>query len=105
MRRLFWLSMGAAVGVLVVGRATRAAHSLTPAAMSGSLGNAVGDLSEALREFAAEVRAAMAEREGELRVALGLDGRHDAVDAHALEVAAAPLSEPMSQPRSERGRT
>ena len=35
-----------------------------------------------LQEFWADVQVGMAEREQELRTALGLDGTHDLVDAH-----------------------
>ena len=72
MRRLFWVAAGAAAGVYAVRRVQRAAQSLTPQGVAGSLGAAVGELADAVREFAAEVRAGMAEREIELREALGL---------------------------------
>src|SRR5664279_589006 len=42
---------------------------------------ALGGLTEAVRDFAADVREGMAEREHELRAGLGLDGSHDALDA------------------------
>src|SRR3954469_47444 len=92
MRRVFWIALGATAGVLVVRKVTKTARSLTPAGMSESLSGALGNLGESIREFAGEVRAGMAEREDELRGALGLDGTHDAVDAHTLETAAAPFA-------------
>lgn len=79
-RRLVYIAFGAAVGILVVQRATRAAQRLTPAGLQTSLAGSVAGLTDALREFTAEVRVAMAEREDELRVTLGLDGTHDLVD-------------------------
>ena len=79
-RRLFYLALGATVGVLVVRRASQAAGKLTPAGLQGSLTGALGGLSEAIRDFGAEVRLGMAEREDHLRTELGLDGAHDLID-------------------------
>ena len=85
MRRLFWMAAGATAAYLVVRQARKAAQSLTPPALAQSLGSSIGDLADAIRDFGAEVRAGMAERESELRDALGLDGRHDVVDASTME--------------------
>jgi hypothetical protein len=78
-RRLFWLSMGATIGVLVVRKLTRTARAFTPTGVAtrvgGSVGGAVGNLSEAIRDFAADVRDAMVQREQELRESMSLDGR------------------------------
>lgn len=79
-RRLVYIAFGAAVGVLVVHRATRAAKRFTPAGVQQSLGAGLSGLTDAVREFTAELKVAMAEREDELRVTLGLDGSHDLVD-------------------------
>ena len=79
-RRLVYIAFGAAVGILVVHRASRAASRLTPAGVQGSVTGALGGLTEAVRDFTAEMREAMSEREDELRVSLGLDGTHDLVD-------------------------
>jgi hypothetical protein len=79
-RRLFYIALGATVGIVVVHRATRAAKRFTPAGMQQSVAGGLAGLSDALREFTAEMRVAMAEREQELRVTLGLDGSHDLVD-------------------------
>jgi hypothetical protein len=79
-RRLVYIAFGAAVGVLAVQRATRAAQRLTPAGLQTSLAGSVAGLTQALSEFTALVREGMAEREQELRVTLGLDGSHDLVD-------------------------
>ena len=79
-RRLVYIAFGAAVGILVVQRATRAAQRLTPAGLQTSLAGSIGGLSEAISEFGVLVREGMAEREQELRVTLGLDGSHDLVD-------------------------
>jgi len=69
MRRLFWVTLGATAGVLVVRRITRTAESYTPQGLAG----AVASVGDGIRVFADEVRAGMAERESELRGALGLD--------------------------------
>lgn len=70
MRRLFWLGIGVAVGVLVVRRITKTAEAYTPK----GLANAVSGLGDTVRDFAAEVRVAMAEREDEMLDALGVSG-------------------------------
>ncbi|MCW2584835.1 MAG: hypothetical protein JWN55_351 [Frankiales bacterium] len=79
-RRLFYVALGATAGVLLVRKATAAAHRFTPAGVQSGLAGALGGLGEAIRDFGAEVRAGMAEREAELRTGLGLDGSHDVVD-------------------------
>jgi hypothetical protein len=78
LRRLFYVSLGASVGVLVVRRLTRVAQAMSPESLAGGLARSVS-------HFTAELRVAMAEREAELRTELGLDGRHDDVDAHTLD--------------------
>ena len=80
-RRLFYVALGATVGVLVVRKASQAASRLTPAGMAGGLAGALGGLGDAIRDFGAEVRAGMAEREDDLRSQLGLDGTNDLIDA------------------------
>lgn len=81
MGRLFWIGLGAAAGVLVVRRVTRAAQAYTPEGVAENLG-AVG---AALRDFADAVREGMDVRETELRVALGVDaGAVDAETARQL---------------------
>jgi hypothetical protein len=72
MKRLFWVALGATAGVLVVRALTRAAGNLTPDGAADRMSTAVGGLSQAVREFGADVKIAMAERETELREALGI---------------------------------
>lgn len=79
-RRLVYIAFGAAVGVLVVQRATRAAQRFTPAGVQQTVAGSLTGLSAAISEFSELVREGMAEREEELRVTLGLDGTHDLVD-------------------------
>jgi hypothetical protein len=64
-RRLFYVTFGAVAGVLVVRQAAKAASALAPGSVAGSLVASV-------QEFVADVRAFMAEREDEIREALGL---------------------------------
>jgi Family of unknown function (DUF6167) len=83
-RRLFWVAVGATAGVLVVRRINKITHRLTSAG-DGIL----GELSQAAREFVDDVKAGMAERDLELRRALGIstdgepapDGDPQAVEA------------------------
>jgi hypothetical protein len=74
MKRLFWLAMGITIGALVVRKMSQLAQKLTPSGMANGLAGALSELADALREFTADVRTAMREREAELREATGLDG-------------------------------
>lgn len=74
-RRLFWTALGATVGVLVVRKLSRTARAFTPAGVSSQLSDTVGTVAEAIRDFAADVRDAMDQREQELREGMGLDGK------------------------------
>ena len=73
MRRLFWLAMGVTIGVLVVRKLSSAAEKLTPGSIGRSLADGLSDLAEAIGDFGADVRAAAADREAELRAGTGLD--------------------------------
>jgi Family of unknown function (DUF6167) len=73
MRRLFWVALGASAGVLVVRKVTKAAKAYSPSGVAQGLSGGLSDLGEGLREMAEAVREGMAEREAELRFALGMD--------------------------------
>ena len=77
LRRLFWTSLGiglgASGGILLARRLRRTAESLAPSELGGALAGAVSGLAGSIREFTAEVREGMAEREDELITALGID--------------------------------
>lgn len=73
MRRLFWLALGATAGVLIVRKLSRAAERLTPQGVAQSFSAGLNELAVALRDFAADVREAMAGQEAALRSAAGLD--------------------------------
>jgi hypothetical protein len=68
-RRVFWMALGATVGIVVVRRVSKAAQAYTPEGIGRSLTEAI----DAVRDLADDVRVAMAERERELRVALGVE--------------------------------
>jgi hypothetical protein len=69
MSRLFWVALGAAVGVYAVRKVSKAAQAYTPTGVAHGL----ADFGDGLRELAAAVREGMSEREDELRLALGID--------------------------------
>lgn len=89
MRRVLWVTVGVAAAVLVVRRLGKqdrpTALSGAQTAVDGSAARldagAGHSLGQRMGDFLAQVREAAAEREIELRAGLGLDGRHDAVDA------------------------
>jgi hypothetical protein len=91
MRRLFWLGIGVAVGVIVVRKATRTAQAYTPAGIASTLTESAGGLVESLRSFVDDVRDGMHEREQEIHTAFAqgelyddefADLRDDGHDAH-----------------------
>jgi Family of unknown function (DUF6167) len=80
-RRVFWMAVGAGIAIYVVRRVDRALDAASPEGIGRSLSAAV----DALHDLAVEVREAMAEREQELRVALGVGpGTMDAEDSSSL---------------------
>ena len=81
MRRLFWAALGATVGVVAVRKLTTTAQAYTPEGVAQGLSG----LGEGMRELAAVVRESMAERDAELRLALGIDeGAMDPATAQSL---------------------
>jgi Family of unknown function (DUF6167) len=82
MKRLFWIALGATAGVLVARKLTQTARNLTPDGAADRVAGALGNLGQAVREFTEDVKAGMAERDQELREALGISdngaGRQDA---------------------------
>jgi hypothetical protein len=83
MRRLLWLGIGLALGALAFRKLTQMAQKMTPGGMAKSFGAALTELAQAVGDFVADVREAMAEREQTLREGAGLDtaaresaGRH-----------------------------
>ena len=86
MRRLFWLAMGITIGALVVRKLSRAAEKLTPQGMVGALAESLRDLADAIGDFGADVRAAAAAREEELRAGTGLDAPLPEPDTGRLQL-------------------
>jgi hypothetical protein len=70
-KRIFWLALGVTVGALVVRKLSSAAEQLTPRGLSQSLRG----LTDALADFADEVREGMSARETELAEGAGIDGK------------------------------
>ena len=66
MRRLFWIALGAAVGVVIVRQVSKNAQAFAPS----GIGPTVAGLGDSIRAFAHDVRVGMAEREYELSAAL-----------------------------------
>jgi hypothetical protein len=66
MKRLFWLGVGVAAGVVLTRKAGQTARAATPAGVAGNISDALGELAGALGTFGADIRAGMAEREREL---------------------------------------
>jgi len=73
MRRLFWVAFGATVGVLVVRKVTKTAQAYSPSGVARGMSGGLSNLAEGMREMAEVVREGMAQRETELRYALGID--------------------------------
>lgn len=76
MRRLFWtalgIGLGAVSGVAIARKVKAAQDALTPSSIAGALAGAMGNLGAAIKDFAADVRDGMTEREDDLTDALGL---------------------------------
>ncbi|MEV6524828.1 hypothetical protein AB0M43_22990 [Longispora sp. NPDC051575] len=69
-KRLLWLGVGVAVGVVVVRKLTRTAHAFTPAGIAGNLGQSAGGVLDSVRGFFDDVREGAAEREAEIADAI-----------------------------------
>jgi uncharacterized protein DUF6167 len=68
-KRILWFVIGTVVGVYAVTRLKKRVQVLAP----DSLQQSAEKVASAIRHFGDEVRAGMAERETELRDALGID--------------------------------
>ncbi|GAC1492857.1 MAG: hypothetical protein NVS2B15_13080 [Pseudarthrobacter sp.] len=69
MKRLVWMGIGVAIGVIAFRKLTEAQANLGPE----GLNRAVGRLADGLYDFADAVRSGMSEREADLRTALGVE--------------------------------
>ncbi|MGN8130751.1 DUF6167 family protein [Arthrobacter sp. RC1.1 241] len=69
MKRIVWMGIGVAIGVIAFRKVSQAQSSLGPE----GLNRAVGRLADGVYDFADAVRAGMQERETDLRSALGIE--------------------------------
>ncbi len=74
-KRVFWVALGATVGVLVVTKASKTLRRFSPSGIAQGAGSLPGAIGGALQDFADDVRAAAAEREFELYRVLGVDAK------------------------------
>jgi hypothetical protein len=65
-RRVFWLGVGVAVGVVVARKLTSAVQAYSPAGLAGSARNSAAGAFGTVRDFIADVREGMAEREDQI---------------------------------------
>ncbi len=72
MRKVFWFSVGVGVTVFVVVKGRQIWHQATPQAIGQRVSESAQGVGDSVRDFAVRLRAAMAERETELRDTLGL---------------------------------
>jgi hypothetical protein len=79
MKRLLWLGIGLAVGALVVRAAARKAQAFTPQGIAGSVQETAGGLLDSVRNFVADVRDGMVEREAQIHEAFSEGVAIDAV--------------------------
>jgi hypothetical protein len=70
-KRLIWFVLGAAVGVYVIKKVRDYAKKSTPEAIGQRMSARAGSIGASASDFVDRARAAMAEREAELRAALG----------------------------------
>ncbi|MHA7176409.1 hypothetical protein ACX80D_07110 [Arthrobacter sp. Sr24] len=69
MKKIFWLGVGITVGVIAARKITAAKGAIGP----DGLNRAVGQMSDAVHDFADALRENMNQRESDLRIALGVD--------------------------------
>lgn len=74
MRRAVWFALGAAVAVVVVVKGAQLLRKATPEGVREQVADASADLGQRATTFVRTLTSAMAERETELRAALGIDG-------------------------------
>ena len=72
MRRVFWFMLGAGLAIYVFVKIREALTKATPEALGHRVAESASGVGERAQDFAARVRAGMAERETELRETLGL---------------------------------
>jgi len=68
-KRLLWLGIGLAVGALVVRQVTKTVQAYSPSSLAGSARESAVGIVGSVRDFVADVREGMAEREAEIHAA------------------------------------
>jgi hypothetical protein len=71
-RRLFWFALGAGMAVFVYVKIRDSLRRASPQAVGQRVADQAVGLGASARDFTDRVRAAMAEREAEIRTELGL---------------------------------
>ncbi|GAB2917559.1 DUF6167 family protein [Streptomyces mayteni] len=84
LRRVFWFTTGAAAGVWATTKVQRTLRGLAPDSLAIRAADRAVAAGQRVRGFALDVRAGMAQREGELTDALGLERGPDAAPARVL---------------------
>jgi hypothetical protein len=72
LRRLFWFAIGVGFAVFVFTKVRGYLKKASPQAVGSRVTDAATGVTDSARDFATRVRAAMVEREAELRDELGL---------------------------------
>ena len=70
--RIFWFLLGIGVAIFVVTKVRAMLKQATPEALGHRVADSASSVGERAQDFAARVRAGMAERETEIRETFGL---------------------------------
>ncbi|VXB37090.1 conserved hypothetical protein [Arthrobacter sp. 9AX] len=73
MKRIVWMGIGVAIGVIAFRKVTEAQANMQSTLGPEGLNRAVGRLTDGIYDFADAIRDGMRERETDLRAALGVD--------------------------------
>jgi hypothetical protein len=68
-KRALWLGVGIAVGVVVARKLAEVARAYSPSGLAGSARNSAAGVLGSMRDFIADVRDGMAEREDQIHEA------------------------------------
>ncbi len=74
MRKVFWFALGAGVTIFVVVKGRQIWQQATPQAIGQRVSSSAQGVGDSVRDFTVRLRAAMAERETELREVLNEPG-------------------------------
>ena len=68
-RRVFWIGVGIAVGAVVARQVSRTVQAYSPSNLAGAARNSAAGVWDSVRDFMADVREGMAEKEAEIQAA------------------------------------